>query len=104
MTSKAPWEKSLRLVARLPRVASCAAELKRAALAHAPRHREVLLYFSEVMWDEVWQRPQEFARRLSRSHPTVYISPVQLHRWLDSLGKRWQPWRTGTVMKARSSE
>lgn len=53
----------------------------------------VLLYLSEVMWDEVWQRPQEMAQRLSASMPTIYVSPVQLHRWLFSLKSRWKPVR-----------
>lgn len=53
----------------------------------------LLLYLSEVMWDEVWQRPQELAQRLSASMPTIYVSPVQLHRWLFSLKSRWKPVR-----------
>ncbi|MCX7625208.1 MAG: glycosyltransferase [Candidatus Sumerlaeaceae bacterium] len=53
----------------------------------------VLLYLSEVMWDEVWQRPQELAQRLSAEIPTIYVSPVQLHRWLFSLKSRWKPVR-----------
>ena len=52
---------------------------------------EVLLSLSQVMWDEVWQRPQEFAWRISREVPVVYCSPVQVHRWLFTLGRRYRP-------------
>jgi glycosyltransferase involved in cell wall biosynthesis len=52
---------------------------------------EVLLSLSEVMWDEVWQRPQEFAWRVSRQVPVVYCSPVQVHRWLFTLRGRYRP-------------
>jgi glycosyltransferase involved in cell wall biosynthesis len=45
------------------------------------------------MWDEVWQRPQELAQRLSCQVPTIFISPVQLHRWVFTLQHRWQPIR-----------
>lgn len=47
--------------------------------------------YSQVMWDEVWQRPQEFAWRLSVRHPVVFVAPVQVHRWLFTLGRRWKP-------------
>jgi glycosyltransferase involved in cell wall biosynthesis len=52
---------------------------------------EVLLSLSQVMWDEVWQRPQEFAWRVSREIPVVFCSPVQVHRWLFTLGRRYRP-------------
>ncbi len=54
----------------------------------------VLLTLSEVPWDEVWQRPQEFAWRASLHRRVIYVSPVQVHRWLFTLGCRWRPVRT----------
>lgn len=50
-----------------------------------------LFSFSQVIWDDVWQRPQEFAWRASEEVPVVYCSPVQVHNWLFSLGRRWKP-------------
>ena len=52
---------------------------------------EVWFSYSQVMWDEVWQRPQEFAFRAGRERPVVYMAPVQVHRWLFTLKKRWKP-------------
>jgi glycosyltransferase involved in cell wall biosynthesis len=54
---------------------------------------EVVLVYSQVAWDEVWQRPQEFAWRLARSRCVVYVSPVQVHQWLFTLKNRWRPVR-----------
>jgi glycosyltransferase involved in cell wall biosynthesis len=51
--------------------------------------RRVVVILSEVPWDEVWQRPQEFAVRAAKVAPVVYASPVQAHRWLLTLAKRW---------------
>jgi len=39
-----------------------------------------LFFYSQVAWDDVWQRPQEFALRLARERPTIFFSPVQIHR------------------------
>lgn len=52
---------------------------------------EVWFSYSQVMWDEVWQRPQEFAFRAGRERPVIYMAPVQVHRWLFTLKKRWAP-------------
>lgn len=82
-----------KLAFSLPAVAASAARLLRRAGKHSPVSSDILLYFSEVMWDEVWQRPQEMASRLSESIPTLYVSPVQLHRWCFTLGERWQECR-----------
>ncbi|MCX7964467.1 MAG: glycosyltransferase [Candidatus Sumerlaea chitinivorans] len=68
----------------------CAAQ---AVELNNPYPAECVWIVSEVMWDEVWQRPQELARRLSRESVVVYISPVQLHRYLFSLRNRWRPFR-----------
>lgn len=81
------------LAAHLFRVPATFWTLQQRAARARFRAPQVLLYFSEVMWDEVWQRPQELACRLSREIPVVYLSPVQLHRWRDSLRWHWQPWR-----------
>ena len=51
---------------------------------------EVWFSYSQVMWDEVWQRPQEFAYRAGAERPVVYMAPVQVHRWLFTLKKRWK--------------
>jgi glycosyltransferase involved in cell wall biosynthesis len=84
----------IELVLFLPAVVTCAVRALR-GLAQQPWPPErMLLYFSEVMWDEVWQRPQELATRLSQTIPTVYISAVQLHRWRFSLRQRWQYMRS----------
>ena len=67
-------------------------QLLRLALGLQRRPRgEVVFSYSQVMWDEVWQRPQEFAWRLSAGHPVVFVAPVQVHRWLFTLGRRWKP-------------
>lgn len=49
-----------------------------------------LLFYSQVAWDTVWQRPQEQAIGLSRHRPVVFISPVQLHELTSRLWDRWQ--------------
>lgn len=49
----------------------------------------LLLSLSQVMWDEVWQRPQEFAWQSAHALPVIYCSPVQMHRWLFTLRSRW---------------
>lgn len=85
--------KLLSLVAHLGSVPLCAVRLLAGAGRHAMKDETVLLYLSEVMWDEVWQRPQELATRLSRHLPVIYCSPVQLHRRLFSLGNRWSSLR-----------
>jgi glycosyltransferase involved in cell wall biosynthesis len=56
----------------------------------------VLFSFSQVMWDEVWQRPQEFASRSAERLSVVYCSPVQIHDWLLNLKGRWSSARTLT--------
>lgn len=61
-----------------------------AARRHRVRKKRVLLVMSQVMWDEVWQRPQEFAWRMSRKLPVLYFAPVQVHRWFFTLGRRWR--------------
>lgn len=60
---------------RRPRYADCA---------------EVVVLYSQVIWDEVWQRPQQYAWLTSRQVPVIYCCPVQLHNLLI-LGKRWKP-------------
>lgn len=52
--------------------------------------RTPLLFYSQVAWDTVWQRPQEEALGLSRYRPVVFLSPVQLHEWTARLSDRWQ--------------
>jgi glycosyltransferase involved in cell wall biosynthesis len=85
--------KLAKLLAHLPTVAWSYFVLWRASRQTPASKERGLLYFSEVMWDEVWQRPQELAQRLSCHLPTIFISPVQLHRWVFTLQHRWQPIR-----------
>jgi glycosyltransferase involved in cell wall biosynthesis len=69
-------------------------QVLRRVFSRRPDNRPpVLLSLSEVPWDEVWQRPQEFAWRASAHRRVVYVSPVQVHRWLFTLGRRWKPVR-----------
>lgn len=53
-----------------------------------------LALFSQVAWDDVWQRPQEMARGLARRRPVLFVSPVQLHQAAGPLAGRWEPVRT----------
>lgn len=50
-----------------------------------------ILSLSQVMWDDVWQRPQEYAWRASTKDVVIYCAPVQIHRWIFSLRGRWKP-------------
>src|SRR5690606_9093055 len=55
--------------------------------------RPVLLY-SQVAWDDVWQRPQEMARGLARlGRPVLFLSPVQVHQAAGPMRGRWRPVR-----------
>lgn len=49
----------------------------------------VVLY-SQVAWDDVWQRPQELARGLARHRPVLFVSPVQVHQTAGALRGRWR--------------
>ncbi len=53
-----------------------------------PGGAEVFVY-SQVIWDEVWQRPQQYAWLTARQHPVIYCAPVQMHNLLY-LGKKWK--------------
>jgi UDP-galactopyranose mutase len=54
------------------------------------RGRTPLLFYSQVAWDTVWQRPQEEALGLARFRPVVYLSPIQMHEFAGRLAGRWQ--------------
>lgn len=54
----------------------------------------VLFSFSQVIWDDVWQRPQEHAWRSAVKHDVVYCAPVQLHNWFWNLGRRFRQVKT----------
>src|SRR5690606_19426903 len=56
-----------------------------------PEGTAVFVY-SQVIWDEVWQRPQQYAWLTSTQHPVIYCAPVQMHNLLY-LGKKWKPIR-----------
>lgn len=53
-----------------------------------------VLFYSQVAWDDVWQRPQELARGLARHRPVLFCSPVQIHQTGGALRGRWEPLRT----------
>ncbi len=52
-----------------------------------------LLFWSQVAWDTVWQRPQEQALGLAAHRQVIWISPVQVHELVSRLKDRWQPVR-----------
>ncbi len=56
--------------------------------------RTPLLFYSQVAWDTVWQRPQEQALGLAKYRPVIFLSPVQLHEAATRLKDRWQFHRT----------
>ncbi len=53
-----------------------------------------LVFFSQVAWDTVWQRPQEQALGLAEHRPVLFVSPVQLHEWTERLSTSWEFCRT----------
>lgn len=55
------------------------------------QREKILFSYSQVLWDDVWQRPQEYAWRTALQRPVVYCAPVQLHNWLRTLRRRWRP-------------
>src|SRR5688572_32810926 len=52
--------------------------------------RMPLMLYSQVAWDDVWQRPQEQAMGLARHRPVIFVSPVQAHQVAGPLADRWQ--------------
>ncbi|MFH0795382.1 MAG: hypothetical protein V2A74_15280, partial [bacterium] len=52
--------------------------------------RSILFFYSQVVWQEVWQRPQEFARGMAHKCPVIFFGPAQVHRLYDTMRKkRW---------------
>jgi len=52
--------------------------------------RPALFFYSQVVWQEVWQRPQEFARGMACKCPVIFFGPAQVHRLYDTMRKkRW---------------
>ena len=49
----------------------------------------MLFIYSQVVWQEVWQRPQEIALGLAEYLPVIFLSPLQIHRLYDSV-PNWQ--------------
>lgn len=50
-----------------------------------------LFFYSQVAWDDVWQRPQELARGLAAAgRKVVFVAPVQVHQVAGQLRGRWQ--------------
>ena len=41
-----------------------------------------IFFYSQVIWDDVWQRPQEFAINASKKVKITYFSPISLHRYV----------------------
>lgn len=48
------------------------------------------MFYSQVAWDTVWQRPQEQALGLSNYRPVIFVSPVQIHEYVSRLSDRWK--------------
>ncbi len=42
----------------------------------------MVVYCSQVVWDDVWQRPQELSIAIAKKRPLIYVSTIQLHHWL----------------------
>jgi glycosyltransferase involved in cell wall biosynthesis len=78
----------MRVVVRYPlgRILYAMRNLWPRRMSHGPTP---LLLYSQVIWQEVWQRPQECALRLSKYRPVIFFSPVPVHRRVDTLS-RWQ--------------
>lgn len=55
--------------------------------------RKKILLYSQVIWDDVWQRPQEFAVGASRYADVIYYSPVPWHRYYRIHKKRFAAFR-----------
>ena len=49
-----------------------------------------VFFYSQVVWQDVWQRPQEMSLRFSKHSPLIYFSPMQVHRRCDSV-RNWLP-------------
>lgn len=49
-----------------------------------------LVLYSQVAWDDVWQRPHELARGLAAHRPVLFCSPVQLHQVAGPQRGRWR--------------
>ncbi|MDK2972674.1 MAG: hypothetical protein PWP23_2429 [Candidatus Sumerlaeota bacterium] len=47
-----------------------------------------LVLYSQVAWDDVWQRPQELARGMAAHRPVLFVSPVQVHQTAGPLNGR----------------
>src|SRR4051794_6023491 len=60
-----------------------------------PEAGRLLLLLSQVAWDDVWQRPQEFAMRAAKSgRRVVFYGPIPVHTWLQGSGRgKWRPIR-----------
>lgn len=55
-----------------------------------------IVFYSQVAWDDVWQRPQEMATGFARlGRPTLFVSPVQAHNRHGRLARRWSALRPG---------
>jgi UDP-galactopyranose mutase len=56
--------------------------LRQRSVAGSPTR---IFLYSQVVWQEVWQRPQEMSLGLSEQLPVTFVSPVQIHRLFDSV-------------------
>jgi glycosyltransferase involved in cell wall biosynthesis len=70
------------------------AALRRIARGAQLRDEDAAIFvYSQVTWDEVWQRPQQYAWLSAEQHPVIYCCPVQMHNLLY-LGRSWRPVRS----------
>lgn len=64
--------------------------LQKLTRRHAVPGDTVILVYSQVAWDEVWQRPQQYAWITATNTPVIYCSPIQPHNLAWLFGK-WRP-------------
>lgn len=57
-------------------------------VAHRTEKPEMLIIWSQVVWHDVWQRPQEIAERLSQKIQVQFLGPTPVHRMLENRS-RW---------------
>ena len=55
--------------------------------------RTPIVFYSQVGWDTVWQRPQELALGLSKYRRVYFVSTVQAHDYAFRLSEKWKPRR-----------
>jgi len=78
---------ALHLLLAIPMLIASIVARAVASADRTPRQKPLMFYYSQVAWDDVWQRPQEFALALARHADVVYFGPVQFHNKLTARGR-----------------